>query len=229
MIHRTPFFVPWLYPSLKWRIPSQEKTLYLTFDDGPVPGPTEFALHTLGIFDAKATFFCIGDNVKKHPRVFEKVVEDGHAIGNHTFNHLNGWKTETEKYIGNVRQCEEIIKAESENLKVQGLPHTLASTTEITDAPMSNALFRPPYGRITRKQIKVLSNYTIVMWDVLSMDYNKYLSPESCLRNTINACRSGSIVVFHDSYKAERNMTYVLPRLMEHFVEAGYTFKSIPS
>ena len=232
MIHRTPFFIPWLYPSLKWRIPSQEKTLYLTFDDGPVPGPTEFALHSLGIFDAKATFFCIGDNVRKHPRVFEKIVEDGHAIGNHTFNHLNGWKTSVEKYIDNVRQCEETIKAESGKLKfADGVPRdaeSLADSLQV-NAPMPNTLFRPPYGRITRKQIKLLSKYSIVMWDVLSMDYNKFLSPETCLRNTISACRSGSIVVFHDSYKAERNMTYVLPRLMEHFVETGYTFKSMPS
>ncbi|RAW01613.1 polysaccharide deacetylase family protein [Pseudochryseolinea flava] len=208
MIHRTPFFLPWLYPSLVWRMPTREKVLYLTFDDGPVPGPTEFALHTLGIFKAKATFFCIGDNVGKYPQVFQKIVDDGHAIGNHTFNHLNGWKTSAEKYLDNVQQCDTIMDSQPVLSK-------------------NRRLFRPPYGRITRKQIKGLPSCSIIMWDVLSMDYNKYLSPESCLRNTINACRSGSIVVFHDSYKAERNMTYVLPRMLDHFASMGYAFKSI--
>lgn len=220
MIHRTPFFLPWLYPSLLWRVPSTEKVLYLTFDDGPVTGPTEFALHTLGRFDALATFFCIGDNITKYPLVFQKIVNDGHAIGNHTFNHLNGWKTGATRYTENTAQCQsEILSKRDEAIARVDNPFSKA-------APVSN-LFRPPYGRITRRQIKMLSQYQIVMWDVLSMDYNKFLSSEACLRNTIGACRPGSIVVFHDSYKAERNMMYVLPRLMDHFASAGYTFKAI--
>jgi peptidoglycan/xylan/chitin deacetylase (PgdA/CDA1 family) len=202
MIHRTPFFLPLLLPSLVWRVPTEEKVLFLTFDDGPVPGPTEFALHTLCRFSAKATFFCIGDNIRKHPDVFHKIIEDGHATGNHTFNHLSGWRTRTEEYIENVHKCQELLGTQS--------------------------FFRPPYGRITKRQIRQLNDYSIIMWDVLSMDYNKNLSPEACLRNTIHACRTGSIVVFHDSYKAERNMAFVLPRLLEHFAAQGFAFKALP-
>jgi peptidoglycan/xylan/chitin deacetylase (PgdA/CDA1 family) len=262
MIHRTPFFLPWFYPSLVWRMPTREKVLYLTFDDGPVPGPTEFALHTLGRFDALATFFCIGDNIRKYPQVFRKVVDDGHAIGNHTFNHLNGWKTNVERYVGNTKECsDEIVlkinaqearnrelEARAENAEIRskeqevrskrqgagssqhpGEKHIFTDTSSLVlDAgSLAPNLFRPPYGRITRTQMKRLPTYSIIMWDVLSMDYNKFLSPDACLRNTISACRPGSIIVFHDSYKAERNMMYALPRLMEHFCEAGYTFKSI--
>lgn len=206
MIHRTPFFLPWLYRSLIWRMPSQEKDLYLTFDDGPVPGPTEFVLGTLEKFNAKATFFCIGENIKKHPDVFRKVVAAGHAIGNHTFNHLNGWSTTTENYKQNFLLCQEEIAKHSHS----------AST-----------IFRPPYGRISREQIRTLSEFNVVMWDVLSIDYDKNLGGEKCLRNTISATRNGSIVVFHDSYKAERNLYYVLPRIIEHFSNEGFTFKAI--
>lgn len=216
MIHRTPFIFPLLYPALVWRMPGQSKELYLTFDDGPVPGPTEFVLHTLSRYDARATFFCIGDNVRKYPHVFQKVVEEGHAIGNHTFNHLNGWGTENQKYVENTALCENAIE--------NGLRDTSA---DVSIMRKGRPLFRPPYGRITRKQIKLLSNYKIIMWDVLSIDYSKHLSPESCLRNTIHACRPGSIIVFHDSYKAEKNMSYALPRMLEHFSERGYAFKSI--
>jgi peptidoglycan/xylan/chitin deacetylase (PgdA/CDA1 family) len=208
MIHRTPFFLPWLYSSLIWRMPSQGKDLYLTFDDGPVPGPTEFVLDTLDKFGAKATFFCIGENIKKHPDVFKKIVSAGHAIGNHTFNHLNGWKTKTEDYKRNFLLCQdEIVK------HIQ--PHP--------------TVFRPPYGRISRDQIKALSEFSIVMWDVLSVDYDKNLAPEKCLRNTINVTRNGSIIVFHDSYKAEQNLKFVLPRFIKHFSEEGFTFKAITS
>jgi peptidoglycan/xylan/chitin deacetylase (PgdA/CDA1 family) len=208
MFHRVPFFLPWLYPDLIWRIPTQEKELYLTFDDGPVPGPTEFVLETLNTFASKATFFCIGDNIRKHPEVFKKVVDDGHLIGNHTFNHLNGWSTSNEKYIENVKRFNEQLKIENCELKID--------------------LFRPPYGRIARNQINALKNYKIIMWDVLSIDYNKSVSPQACLRNSISATRPGSIIVFHDSLKAERNMSYALPRYIKHFLEKGYTFKTLP-
>lgn len=207
-------------------MPTKEKILYLTFDDGPVAGPTDFALHTLGRFNAKATFFCIGDNVRKYPQVFRKIVDDEHAIGNHTYHHLNGWKTNAERYIENTKACnEEIVEKVMEHLAMNAGRSMRNGAEDLI--PFDVKLFRPPYGRITKKQIRLLPHYSIVMWDVLSMDYNKFLSPETCLRNTINASRPGSIIVFHDSYKAERNMTYVLPRLMEHFTEAGYTFKAI--
>jgi peptidoglycan/xylan/chitin deacetylase (PgdA/CDA1 family) len=201
--HRTPFFLPWIYPDLTWRVPTEEKELYLTFDDGPVHGPTEFVLDTLKQYSAKATFFCIGDNVRKHPGVFRKIIDEGHQVGNHTFNHLNGWKTPNTSYFDNVKQCDKVFGQNNINTK----------------------LFRPPYGRITGKQIKALQEYTIVMWDVLSVDYAKSLSGEACLQNTIRATRPGSIIVFHDSHKAEKNMTHALPRFVEHFTEKGFSFK----
>jgi peptidoglycan/xylan/chitin deacetylase (PgdA/CDA1 family) len=185
-----------------------ERCLYLTFDDGPVPGPTEFALEQLRKFAVPATFFCIGDNISKHPHVFRDILERGHAIGNHTVNHRNGWKTGVQEYVSNTNAFDAIAKNAG-----------LVTPTR---------LFRPPYGRITQKQVASLSQYRIVMWDVLSQDYNQRLSPEKCLQKTIHACRPGSIVVFHDSYKAQRNMEYALPRLIEHFGAAGYCFKTIP-
>lgn len=203
--HRTPFVLPWLYPSLTWRMPSVGKSIYLTFDDGPVHGPTDFALEALKEYSAKATFFCIGDNVHKHPDVFKKIISEGHAVGNHTFNHLNGWKTASSLYLDNVKKCDDVLASHASSAK----------------------LFRPPYGRITRNQIKLLEGYTIVMWDVLSVDYAKSLSAERCLQNTIGATRDGSIVVFHDSYKAEKNMTHALPRYLEHFTSKGYSFKTL--
>ena len=212
MVHRTPFFLPLLYPSLIWRIPSDKKELFLTFDDGPVSGPTEFVLDTLGRHNARATFFCMGDNIRKHPEVFRKVVAAGHKVGNHTFNHLNGWKTSTEHYLSNMEQCNREI-----------LLHLSAQEKQLTPT----FLFRPPYGRITRDQINAMPDSKIIMWDVLSVDYNRYLSAEKCLRNTIRATRSGSVIVFHDSFKAERNLTFVLPRYIEHFSSLGFEFNVI--
>jgi peptidoglycan/xylan/chitin deacetylase (PgdA/CDA1 family) len=207
MIHRTPFILPMLYPSLEWRVPTQAKEIYLTFDDGPVPGPTEFVLDALAEVRAKATFFCIGDNVCRHAPVFSRVVAAGHAIGNHTFHHLNGWKTPTDRYLQNIQDCAEALA-----------PNNGKTATH---------LFRPPYGRITRGQIQHLRDYRIIMWDVLSVDYDKSLPAERCLRNTVQAIRPGSIVVFHDSLKAEKNMTYALPRLLEQLTGEGYSFKSL--
>lgn len=200
---RTPFFLPWLYPTLTWRIRTTEKIIYLTFDDGPVPGPTEFVLETLATVNAKATFFCIGDNVSKHPNVFRKIQEQGHRIGNHTFNHVKGWSMSPADYLQNINRCE----------------------TLLDQAALS--MFRPPYGQIKRSQIDALKHYQIVMWDVLTQDYSKSLSPEACLRGSIRASRPGSIVVFHDSYKAERNLTYTLPRFLQHFHQLGFAFHSL--
>jgi peptidoglycan-N-acetylglucosamine deacetylase len=202
--YRTPFILPLLYPQLTWRIPTQEKIIYLTFDDGPVSGPTEFVLDLLEKNKSQATFFCIGDNVLRNPAVFRKIKEKHHTIGNHTFNHLKGWQYSTKEYVENTTKCSEVIGEE-------------------------NRLFRPPYGRIKRSQIRALSNHSIVMWDVLTHDYLASLSEEKCLKGSIAATRPGSIVVFHDSYKAEKNMTYALPRYIEHFMSQGYMFKSIPT
>jgi peptidoglycan-N-acetylglucosamine deacetylase len=209
MFHRTPFFLPWLYPDLVWRVPTTQKELFLTFDDGPVPGPTEFALDTLKEFNCRATFFCIGHNIQKHPEILNRIVTEGHAVGNHTYNHLKGWSTSVNQYVENVKLFDQQLLAVNDQLPVK--------------------LFRPPYGRITRNQIKALKNYKIVMWDVLTADYKKTLSPQACLKNSIAATRSGSIIVFHDSLKAERNMTYVLPRYLKHFLDLGYSFKTLPA
>jgi len=210
MVHRTPFFLPLLYPSLTWKVATHEKELFLTFDDGPVPGPTEFVLDALARHNAKATFFCIGDNIAKHPDIFSQIASQGHAIGNHTFNHLSGWKTSTESYLDNTRRCDIEIKARWKGGQNK-----------------TQKLFRPPYGRITRRQIKALSWCKIIMWDVLSIDYRHAYSSEKCLRNTIDATRAGSIIVFHDSRKAEKNLTYALPRFMEHYSSLGYKFNAI--
>lgn len=192
-------------------MPSQEKKIYLTFDDGPVPGPTEFVLETLNQFNATATFFCIGDNVRKHSQVFTKIVDQGHAIGNHTFNHLKGWSTPLQTYLDNVQLCNEI-------LTTYRLPLTHNHSPNYQ-------LFRPPYGRITSKQINALKEtYRIIMWDVLTQDYLPNMTPDKCTRGTIKTTRSGSIVVFHDSYKAERNLMFTLPRYLEFLVTEGYTF-----
>jgi peptidoglycan-N-acetylglucosamine deacetylase len=207
---RTPFFFPYLYPSLLWRMPLEEKSLYLTFDDGPIPDQTEFVLDALRSRSMAATFFCIGDNVRKHPDVFKQVLKSGHVIGNHTYNHLNGWKTETEKYLKNIEACEEVFQLNCE-------PHVHINTT----------LFRPPYGRISYRQIALLNHYKIVMWDVLTHDYNSNISEEKCLRKSIEATRNGSIIVFHDSIKASKNMSFVLPRYIDHFADKGYTFKAL--
>ncbi|MFN3840730.1 MAG: polysaccharide deacetylase family protein [Cyclobacteriaceae bacterium] len=207
MINRTPFFLPWLYPELVWRMQGVDPTLYLTFDDGPVPGPTEFVLDQLKKYGVTATFFCIGDNVQKHPELFKRIATDGHAIGNHTFNHLNGWKTKAGEYIRNAEK--------------------FASEVALIYPGFTTNLFRPPYGRITRNQIRALYCYRIIMWDVLTYDFNKMLSQEKCLTNSLRAVRNGSIVVFHDSVKAERNLMYTLPRFIEVCLQRGYRFNAI--
>ena len=195
---KTPHFIQDLFPNYTWRIPTREKVLYLTFDDGPIPAVTPWVLEQLEAFQAKATFFCVGDNIRKHPEVFNQVVEKGHAVGNHTFNHLNGWQTENISYFHNVRHCANMVHS---------------------------VLFRPPYGRLKPKQAQFLQrHYRIVMWDVLSGDFDPKLSEEQCLANVINNAENGSIVVFHDSLKAEDKLRYALPRVLEHFAEQGFTF-----
>lgn len=207
MLHRTPFILPLLYPGLLWRMPTEEKTLYLTFDDGPIPGQTEFVLEELRKLSIKATFFCIGDNIRKHTEVFEKVVNEGHTIGNHTYNHVKGWQTKTELYIKNIKECDNEI---------------------IVHCPLSTVnYFRPPYGRITRNQIKTIKDKRIVMWDVLTRDYDASLSPEKCLKNSLAAVRNGSIIVFHDSSKADRNLRFVLPRFLDACLQQEYSFKKL--
>lgn len=203
-VHKSPLLLKAIYAPFVWNITTQEKVVYLTFDDGPIPDVTEWVLEQLAKYQAKATFFCIGDNVYKHPDIFAKLVAQGHSIGNHTFNHLNGWKTADTMYWENVGKCNDIL-------------------------PVETNLFRPPYGRIKLSQAKpLLEDHHIVMWDVLTGDFEKYLSPERCLEKTLRYTSPGSIVVLHDSHKAWRNMSYVLPRMLEDLSERGYRFDALP-
>ncbi|MBE0662430.1 MAG: polysaccharide deacetylase family protein [Bacteroidales bacterium] len=188
-------------PGLIWEIPEKEKVLYLTFDDGPVAGVTDKTLAILDRFKAKATFFCVGDNVRKHPEIFKRIIEEGHAVGNHTFNHLNGWKTPADAYLINVQKCAEQLESK---------------------------LFRPPYGRITRQQARLLSkNYKIIMWSVLSGDFDPATSAQQCINNVLNSAKPGSIIVMHDQQKSAKTMLTALPQILEHFTRNGFKFQPL--
>ena len=183
---------------LVWRKNSSEKVIYLTFDDGPVPEVTPLVLDILDKYRLKATFFCGGENVQKYPELYAKILQRGHKTGNHTFNHLKGISVSSGKYMANVHQASEYIDSK---------------------------LFRPPYGRITCRQKRLLqSRFQIIMWDLLTCDYNRKLSPESILNNIKRFTHNGSIVVFHDSIKAKDNMLTVLPLAIEFWKNEGYTF-----
>ena len=183
---------------LVWRKDSSEKVIYLTFDDGPVPEVTLQVLDILQQFNIKATFFCVGDNVQKYPEVYARVLESGHKIGNHTFNHLKGFSVTADEYVENVRKASEYIQSN---------------------------LFRPPHGQITSRLRKLLQHdFQIIMWDLLTCDYNKRLSAEMILKNIKHYSRNGSIVVFHDSIKAKDNMLNVLPVAIEWWKCEGYSF-----
>ncbi|MCQ0110366.1 Peptidoglycan/xylan/chitin deacetylase, PgdA/CDA1 family [Zhouia amylolytica] len=209
---KTPFWAKLIFNRLTWHIESDEKTLYLTFDDGPIPGVTELVLDTLKVYNAKATFFCIGENIEKHPKIFKRILSEGHQIGNHTQNHLNAREVDTDTYMENFISCEQTIK--------KHLPSTQV------DLPK---LFRPPYGRTTFKTRNRILNrgYKMIMWDVLSADYMEELPPEACLNNVLHNTSNGSIIVFHDSLKAKKNLIYTLMGTLAHFTKKGYVFKSI--
>lgn len=202
---KTPAILPLIYPSLTWKIKTSEKVIYLTFDDGPIPEVTEFVLEQLALYKAKATFFCIGDNVRKHPDIFQKIIADDHSVGNHTFNHLNGWKTDNKTYIKNVALCQD----------------------EIEKHGVKTNLFRPPYGRIKFSQILKLVDYKIIMWDVLTKDYNQGVDKEIVLNKTLKHSEAGSIVLMHDSLKAYENMRFSLPKFLEVFSDKGYRFEKL--
>jgi peptidoglycan/xylan/chitin deacetylase (PgdA/CDA1 family) len=199
-----------LFSNYVWDIPNKDKKVFLTFDDGPTPEITEWTLAQLKNYNAKATFFCIGNNIQKHPEVFNTIIQDGHAIGNHTFNHLNGWKTVTREYIANAILCDSQIQ----------------KATTYNKQPL---LFRPPYGKIKSRQAKLLKQmgYKIIMWDVLSADFDQTITPEQCLNNVISTVKSGSIIVFHDSVKSFKNLEYALPKTLEYLKENGFGFDVI--
>jgi len=209
---KTNTLIKKIFSNYVWDIPNTENKIYLTFDDGPTPEITEWVLEELKKYNAKATFFCIGSNIEKYPEIFEKVIDGVHSIGNHTFNHLNGWKTSTEKYLENTKLCEDSIL----NLK-----------SAICN--LQYKLFRPPYGKIKPSQSKKLRQlgYKIIMWDVLSADFDTTISPEKCLENVLKNVKSGSIIVFHDSAKAFSNLEYTLPKTLEYLKEKGFEFDVI--
>jgi peptidoglycan/xylan/chitin deacetylase (PgdA/CDA1 family) len=198
---KSPLLLKWYYPSLVWNKVRDQKVIYLTFDDGPIPDVTTFVLKTLKAFDARATFFCVGDNIVKHPDIFQNLLDDGHQVGNHTFNHLRGWATPDAEYLQNFQQCQQLTQTN---------------------------LFRPPYGRIKKSQVRLIKQacpqVQIVMWDVLSGDFDTSLTPQDCFRNVIQYTENGSIVVFHDHLKAMDRLEYTLPKVLQHFREQGYTF-----
>jgi peptidoglycan/xylan/chitin deacetylase (PgdA/CDA1 family) len=196
-----PTLIQKAFPQLLWHVPEQQKRVYLTFDDGPTPEVTDWVLAQLEEYRAKATFFCIGRNVVMQPDIYRKVQEKGHVIGNHSYTHVNGWNTEDELYYTDVERCAEVVHSR---------------------------LFRPPYGRISLSQIAMLKQqYRIVMWDVLSGDFEPSLSKEQCLKNVMSNVKLGSIIVFHDSVKAFPNLEYTLPRILQALSEQGYTFGTL--
>ncbi|MGK7397756.1 MAG: polysaccharide deacetylase family protein [Candidatus Cyclobacteriaceae bacterium M3_2C_046] len=206
-LYKTPGIIQWLIPRLLWKINNPVPTIYLTFDDGPIPGLTEYVLEVLAQFRAQATFFCVGDNVRKHPAIFQKIFDSGHSIGNHTYNHLNSWKYSSKQYLQNISNCQQLIAPYLGN---------------------HQPLFRPPYGKIRPKQVFQLSQiYKMVMWDVLSRDFDPNISPEQCLLNSVKYTSQGTIIVFHDNYKAETSLKYALPKYLAHFTDLGYQFKAI--
>lgn len=201
MYFRPPKFVKRLFPDLHWTLPEAGRVVYLTFDDGPTPEITEWVLDTLDKFEAKATFFCLGKNVEQHPDIFQKVLDRGHAVGNHSYSHLKGWGMPTGRYMEDVDLAGDLIHSN---------------------------LFRPPYGRIKPSQARRVSErYKIIMWDLLSRDYSQVVSRKSCVKNVTKHLHDGAIIVFHDSVKASRNLKYALPRVLEELRKKGYLCRPI--
>ena len=201
LLVRPPQLLRALYKGSLWRMDKKEPTIYLTFDDGPIPELTEWVLDVLKDYQIKATFFCVGDNIVKNPSIFQRIQFEGHQVGNHTFNHMKGWKVKNTMYVENTERCQELTKTN---------------------------LFRPPYGRIKKSQYKILAkNYKVVFWDVLSYDYDRLTSSKKCLDNSIKYTRNGSIIVFHDNIKAQKNLKFALPQYIEHFLKLNYKFATL--
>lgn len=219
--HKTSILLKKLFPSFIWDkypnknlvpdgIPSEKpgrtgetgkKVIYLTFDDGPVAGVTEWVLQLLKQYNAKATFFCVGKNVVKQPAVFQQIIQQRHSVGNHTYHHPSGWRTPAKEYLADVEKCAALVHSK---------------------------LFRPPYGILRPSQYsKLITQYSIIMWDVISGDFDQKLAKEKCLAKCIRYTRNGSIIGFHDSVKAEEKLKYVLPQYLKHFSSQGYRFEAL--
>lgn len=195
---KTPEILKRLYPRQVWSFPETQKKIYLTFDDGPTPSITDWTLKELKKFGAKATFFLVGQNAERHPEMVAAIRKEGHVVGNHTYKHLNGWSTSNNAYIKDILKCDEIV---------------------------ASKLFRPPYGRITKSQTSIMLNrYKVVMWDVLSGDFDRTITKERCLKNVLENTQPGSIIVFHDSVKAADRMQYTLPRVLEYYSDRNFSF-----
>ncbi|MGV6943548.1 polysaccharide deacetylase family protein [Sphingobacterium kyonggiense] len=195
---RPIFFLKYFYSKAIWRKSKQENNIYLTFDDGPIPEVTPWVLDLLLKKNIKATFFCVGDNIRKHPDIFARLKAEGHAIGNHTYNHLKGWDTMDDVYYENIAKCQELTQTR---------------------------LFRPPYGRMKlSQQHELAKHYDIIMWDVLTGDYDARISPEQCFKNATEYVRNGSILVFHDNIKAIPNLKYALEKTIDSLMHRGFNF-----
>ena len=193
-----PFFLRWYYPKITFNKSRKERKIFLTFDDGPIPEVTPRILDILAEYDIKATFFCVGDNIEKYRAIYERIRSEGHQVGNHTYNHLRGWDTEDNIYQNNISKCQQLT---------------------------GTSLFRPPYARAKKTQLKALyERYEVIFWDVLSGDFDEQISPEKCYQNVIKHVRSGSIIVFHDNIKALPRVTYALPKVISYLKRAGYDF-----
>ncbi|HET8860431.1 polysaccharide deacetylase family protein [Marivirga sp.] len=206
--YRTPRIIQHLFPSFIWSINTNEKVIYPTFDDGPIPGLTPLILQILNDFEAKGTFFCVGDNIQKYPELFKSIVKSGHAVGNHTFNHLKAWKTDNDEYVNNVSLCHlEIEKHFTQDKK----------------------LFRFPYGQFNLNIAQRLKKdgFELVMWDVLSKDYNPNISANKILQKSIEKSKHGSIIVFHDNLKAKDKILQFLPLYLKYFSDIGFKFKKL--
>lgn len=200
---KTPPIVKTIFSDYIWSMDTKDKEVFLTFDDGPVPVVTPWVLDVLRDYSSKATFFCVGENVKKYPHIYERILNEGHAIGNHTYNHLNGWFTDTDTYMDNVTLCDHFV---------------------------ATKLFRPPYGKIRPKQAnQIRTEKKIIMWDVLSGDFDSNISADQCLANVMNNFEPGSIIVFHDSPKAEEKLRYALPVFLKHLTEKGFKAIAVPA
>lgn len=206
----SPWLVRVLFKNLLWKIKTKEKVIYLTFDDGPTPEITDWVLNELDKFEATATFFCIGKNVVENPEIFKRILKRGHNIGNHTHNHLNGWKTDADIYMQNVDMAQRAIEKNA-------------------DFPISTKWFRPPYGKISIKQSRLLreNDFVPVMWHIVAYDWDTTINAKKCANNIIKNALPGSIIVLHDSVKAFNSLKEALPEVLNHFHKEGYTFKAL--
>ena len=195
---KTPKILRWPYPEMVWKVKTEKKEVFMTFDDGPIPEVTPWVLSQLNAFDASAMFFMVGDNIDRHPDIFQQVLDSGNGVGSHTQNHLVGWNSSLEDYLENVDLCA---------------------------SKMDSSFFRPPHGRIKRSQVKALKEgYNLIMWDVLSGDFDQEISAEKCVDNVLDKVSSGSIIVFHDSVKAWPRLEKALPEILKQLKERGYSF-----